>query len=205
MNEPSKNFKMKMEKQKHKNNKNTAVAKEFTSSYTYPIGKYKAPEKLNEKALKACIDDIRALPELLQDAIKKVNKKKKLQYTYRDGGWTIEQIVHHLADSHANAYIRFKLALTENNPTIAPYDENLWAETADVQMPIKVSYHLLKALHKKWVVLLENMDSNDWKRTYFHPAKKQEVALDEMISLYAWHGKHHVAQIIAALKKHKEH
>ena len=195
----------KIKKSKIKNEKNISTSKEIIDSNVFPIGKYKSPEKINDKKLDAFIEDIEILPNLLHKVIKKIDKKKKLQYTYRDGGWTIEQIVHHLADSHANAYIRFKLALTENNPTIAPYDENLWAETADVQMPIKVSYQLIKALHKKWIVLLENMDKNDWKRSYFHPAKNQNVALDEMISLYAWHGKHHVAQITKAIEKNKEH
>jgi uncharacterized damage-inducible protein DinB len=148
------------------------------------------------------IQDIRILPDHLKAVSKKINKKKKLQYTYREGGWNIEQLIHHIADSHLNAYVRFKLALTENNPTIKPYDENLWTETADMQLPIKNSIKLLKAIHAKWTALLENMDGNDWKRTYYHPEYKRTFSLQEVLPLYAWHGKHHVAQIEVALKNH---
>jgi uncharacterized damage-inducible protein DinB len=166
----------------------------------YPIGKHKAPEVFTDAVITKLIQDIRVLPEHLKAVSKKINKKKKLQYTYREGGWNIEQMIHHIADSHLNAFIRFKLALTENNPTIKPYDENLWAETADIQLPIKNSIRLLKAIHAKWTVLLENMDANDWKRTYFHPEYKKSFMLKEILPLYAWHGKHHVAQIEVALK-----
>ncbi|HPW87416.1 MAG TPA: DinB family protein, partial [Chitinophagales bacterium] len=105
-----------------------------------------------------------------------------------------------IADSHMNALVRFKLALTENNPTVKPYDENLWAETVDNQLPVKNSIRLLKAIHAKWTILLENMDKNDFKRTYFHPEMNRTVSLEEMLATYAWHGKHHVAQIAVALK-----
>lgn len=101
----------------------------------------------SETVINKLIQDIRILPEHLKAITKKVNKKKKLQYRYRDGGWNIEQIVHHIADSHLNAFMRFKSALTENNPTIKPYDENLWAETADIQLPLKNSVRFVKALH----------------------------------------------------------
>ena len=166
----------------------------------YPIGKHKPPADFTDDVITKLIQDIRILPHHLKDVCKKVNKKKKLQYSYRDGGWSIEQIIHHIADSHMNAFIRFKLALTENHPTIKPYDENLWSETADVQLPVKVSLRLLKALHTKWVALLENMDKNDLKRTYFHPAYNTTSTLQQALSVYAWHGKHHVAQIEIALK-----
>lgn len=173
---------------------------ESVDSNVYPIGKFKMPEELTDTVINKLIQDIRILPEHLREVKKKIKKKKQLQYTYRDGGWTIEQIIHHIADSHMNAFIRFKLTLTENNPTVKPYDENLWTETADVQLPVKVSVKLLKALHTKWVALLENMDRNDWKRTYFHPEYKRTFTLAEILPLYAWHGKHHVAQIEVALK-----
>ena len=111
----------------------------------FPIGKLKYPEEYSETVINKLIQDIRVLPEHLKSVAKKINKKKKLQYSYREGGWTIEQIIHHLADSHMNALIRFKLALTENNPTIKPYNQDLWVETADAQLPIKVSVRLLKS------------------------------------------------------------
>lgn len=173
---------------------------EILNPFIYPIGKCKFRTEYSETVINKLIQDIRILPEHLKAISKKVNKKKKLQYRYRENGWNIEQILHHVADSHLNAYIRFKCALTENNPTIKPYDENLWTETADIQLPLKNSVRLVKALHAKWVSLLENMDKNDFKRTYFHPAYNRAVPLQEALALYAWHGKHHVAQIEVALK-----
>ena len=173
---------------------------EILDPHIYPIGKAKQPAEFTDEVLTKLIQDIRILPEHLKAVAKKINKKKKLQYSYRDGGWSIEQIIHHIADSHTNAYIRFKLALTENNPVIKPYDQDLWAETADVQLPVKVSIKLLKALHAKWTILLENMDKNDFKRTYTHPETNRVYSLREVLALYAWHGKHHVAQIDVALK-----
>ncbi len=166
----------------------------------FPIGKLKYPEEYSETVINKLIQDIRVLPEHLKSVSKKINKKKKLQYSYREGGWTIEQIIHHLADSHMNALIRFKLALTENNPTIKPYDLDLWVETADAELPIKVSVRLLKSIPAKWVALLENMDKNDWKRTFYHPEYNRTSTLEQTLALYAWHGKHHVAQIEVALR-----
>lgn len=201
--QPPKTAKAKDKKAKEKQ---TSVIKHKTDEQTkidaniYPIGKQPVITELTDDVLNKLIQDIHILPQLLKEVAKKINKKKKLQYSYREGGWTIEQIIHHIADSHLNAFLRFKLALTENNPTVSPYDENLWAETADVQLPIKVAIKLVKAVHTKWVALLENMDKNDWKRTYFHPAYNKKYSLEEVISTYAWHGKHHVAQIEVALK-----
>lgn len=178
----------------------TPAKKEVVNAAVYPIGKLNVPEEFTEIILNKLIQDIRILPEHLKKVSKKINKKKKLHNTYRDGGWSIEQIIHHIADSHMNAYVRFKMALTESNPAIKPYDENLWAETADVQLPVKTSIKLLKALHAKWTCLLENMDKNDFKRTYFHPGYNTTVTLENVLAIYAWHGKHHVAQIEVALK-----
>jgi uncharacterized damage-inducible protein DinB len=183
----------------------TTIKKETTkveviNPNIYPIGKFTPPAEFTEEVITKLIQDIRILPEHLKKVSKKIKKNKQLQYSYRDGGWSIEQIIHHIADSHMNAFVRYKLALTENNPTIKPYDENLWSETADIQLPIKTSIKLLKALHTKWTVLLENMDKNDFKRTYFHPGYNTTSSLQQVLALYAWHGKHHVAQIEVALK-----
>lgn len=166
----------------------------------YPIGKMKKPEEYTETVINKLIQDIRILPEHLKKASKKIKHKKQLQYSYRDGGWNIEQIIHHTADSHMNAFIRFKLALTENNPTIKPYNQDLWVETADIQLPVKTAIRLLKGIHAKWTALLENMDKNDFKRTYTHPEYKTTSTLQDALALYAWHGKHHVAQIEVALR-----
>ena len=115
---------------------------------------------------------------------------------YREGGWTIRQVVHHLPDSHLNAYLRFKLALTEDNPTIKPYDGARWAELPDTAgTAVGVSLVLLESLHRRWVVLLKAMTEPDWSRTYFHPDQNKSLALGNVLAMYAWHGKHHLAHV----------
>lgn len=189
-----------LKKEKAVKKEKVAKAVPAADANIYPIGKLLLPATYSEAVINKLIQDIHVLPEHLKAVSKKINKKKKLTYSYREGGWNVEQIIHHIADSHMNALVRFKLALTENNPTVKPYDENLWAETVDNQLPVKNSIRLLKAIHAKWTILLENMDKNDFKRTYFHPEMNRTVSLEEMLATYAWHGKHHVAQIAVALK-----
>ncbi|MCC6514724.1 MAG: putative metal-dependent hydrolase [Chitinophagales bacterium] len=166
----------------------------------FPIGKFSVPHEYTDVVINNLTQELKSLPKDSKKVAKKIKSDAQLQASYRDGGWSIEQIIHHLADSHMNAFIRFKLSLTENNPVIKPYTQDLWAETADIQLPIKISIKLLKALHTKWVCLLENMDKNDFKRTYTHPEYKTTPALQEILAQYAWHGKHHLAQIELALK-----
>jgi uncharacterized damage-inducible protein DinB len=189
-----------LKKEKAVKKEKVAKAVPAADANIYPIGKLLLPATYSETVINKLIQDIHVLPEQLKAVSKKINKKKKLTYSYREGGWNVEQIIHHIADSHMNALVRFKLTLTENNPTVKPYDENLWAETVDNQLPVKNSIRLLKAIHAKWTILLENMDKNDFKRTYFHPEMNRTVSLEEMLATYAWHGKHHVAQIAVALK-----
>ncbi len=189
-----------LKKEKVVKKEKVAKAVPAADANIYPIGKLLLPATYSEAVINKLIQDIHVLPEQLKAVSKKINKKKKLTYSYREGGWNVEQIIHHIADSHINALVRFKLSLTENNPTVKPYDENLWAETVDNQLPVKNSIRLLKAIHAKWTILLENMDKNDFKRTYFHPEMNRTVSLEEMLATYAWHGKHHVAQIAVALK-----
>ena len=115
---------------------------------------------------------------------------------YRDGGWTVKQVIHHVADSHLNAYVRCKLALTEDNPTIKPYEEAAWAELSDTKnLPVNVSLTLLHALHARWVEVMKNMSDAEWQRTFFHPEQNRKITLWGMLTTYAWHGKHHVAHI----------
>ncbi len=163
----------------------------------YPIGKFKTPVPFSDEIIKTCIHDIADFSKQLKKTMKQL-KKKDLQKTYKDGGWTIEQIIHHLADSHMNAYIRLKLALTENNPTVKPYDENMWAELNDIELPLKHSVKILKGVHKRWSAILKNMTPDDFERTYFHPVQNKKVSLKDMTALYAWHGKHHLAQVEVA-------
>ncbi|MBC7423468.1 MAG: putative metal-dependent hydrolase, partial [Ferruginibacter sp.] len=122
--------------------------------------------------------------------------ESQLNTPYRPDGWNVKQLVHHVADSHMNAYIRFKLALTENNPTIKPYDEAAWANLIDTQqVPINVSLTLLHALHVRWVALIRGMSTEDWNRTVYHPEQKKEITLWDLLGMYSWHGRHHTAHI----------
>lgn len=161
----------------------------------YPIGRYEDPERYDAEMLNEWIAAIEALPKWLDLCIENLDEEQ-LHIPYRPGGWTINQIIHHLADSHMNAYIRIKLALTEESPMIKPYDEKLWAELPDVDLvPVNVSITLLHALHIRWGQLLRNMQESDWERTYYHPEHEADVPLWQFTDLYAWHGRHHMEQI----------
>ena len=160
----------------------------------YPIGKYEA-QAFSESQKKKWLADIQFLPNELEQAIENLDEAQ-LHTPYRDGGWTVHQLVHHLADSHMNAFTRFKLALTEEVPTIKTYDENAWSLSADVlATPLNVSVTLLHALHERWANLLASLTEEQWQRKLFHPGRNAEVSLWDLFAIYAWHGKHHVAHI----------
>ena len=161
----------------------------------YPIGKYE-PQPFSIAQKIEWMADLKFLPLLLENAILNLDEAQ-LKTPYREGGWTVHQLVHHIADSHLNAYIRFKLALTEDNPTIKPYDENKWSELNDVhKLPINISLTLLHALHIRWCETLKEVNDEDWNnRTVFHPENSRTMRLWFLLGLYAWHGKHHVAHI----------
>lgn len=160
----------------------------------YPIGKYQ-PQPYSERQREEWINDIRFLPASLENEIINMDEAE-LNSPYREGGWTIKQLVHHVADSHMNAYIRFKLALTEENPTIKTYDEKKWAELSDTaNLPCNVSLTLLHALHLRWHELLKNMNTGDWDKTVFHPEHKKQLTLWFLLGMYSWHGRHHVAHV----------
>ena len=167
----------------------------------YPIGKY-IVQPFSEKLWKQWLNDIKFLPQHLETAILDLDEAQ-LQIPYREGGWTVHQLVHHVADSHMNAYIRFKLGLTEDNPAIKPYNEKLWAEFSDVQkLPINISLTLLHALHLRWYETLKYVTDEQWNnRTVFHPEHKKTMRLWFLLGLYAWHGKHHVAHITSLREK----
>lgn len=167
----------------------------------YPIGKYE-PQPFSAALKRSWLQDIQFLPGLLEQAIENLDEKQ-LSTPYRDGGWTCKQVVHHVADSHMNAYVRFKLGLTENNPVIKPYEEALWADLADVDaVPINISITLLYTLHTRWHAAILHLTDADWKRTIVHPEHKKEFTLWHLLGMYAWHGKHHVAHI-TSLKERK--
>ncbi|MGV3599050.1 MAG: YfiT family bacillithiol transferase [Bacteroidota bacterium] len=162
----------------------------------YPIGKYTPPEIITPAHLAEWIATIASLPKLLADAVEGLTDVQ-LDTPYRPDGWTVRQVVHHLADSHMNAFIRFKLTVTEDNPTIKPYFEERWAQLADSTMPVDVSLELLKSLHARWVILLQSLSSVEFERTYFHPQYQYTVPLARVTGLYAWHSNHHLRHITA--------
>ena len=160
----------------------------------YPIGKYE-PQHFDEKLKITWIRDIQFLPQNLENAVLNLDAAQ-LETPYREGGWTVKQLVHHVADSHVNAYTRFKLGLTEDRPTIKPYEEKLWAELSDTKnLPVNISFTLLHALHARWVEVLKNISDEEWNRTVIHPESKKEISLWYLLGSYSWHGRHHTAHI----------
>jgi hypothetical protein len=161
---------------------------------SYPIGKY-IEQPFSEALFKEWLLDISFLPKALEHAISNLDAHQ-LEVPYRPGGWNARQVVHHVADSHMNAFIRIKLALTEDNPTIKPYDQDAWVTLSDVQnTPINVSLTLLHALHAKMHEVLKNIKAEEWNRTVEHPEYKTTMTIWYIFGLYAWHGKHHTAHI----------
>jgi hypothetical protein len=167
----------------------------------YPIGKFEGKDAYTPDEVKGNIQRIERLPARLEEAVRALGPVQ-LDTPYREGGWTVRQVVHHLPDSHLNAYIRTKWTLTESTPTIKAYDEKLWAETAETKADPEVSLVLLRALHTKWTALLKTISPADLAREFYHPDSKKHVRLDRQIALYAWHGEHHLAHI-TELKKAK--
>lgn len=167
----------------------------------YPIGKYE-PQPYDDHLREQWIRDIRFLPALLEQTVTDLDAAQ-LGTPYREGGWTVQQLVHHVADSHLNAYTRFKLGLTEDTPTIKPYEEKEWAKLADVALPINVSLTLLHALHTRWVAVLEGIPTGDWEtRQVVHPETGKHLSLWVLLGSYAWHGRHHVAHITTLKQAH---
>jgi hypothetical protein len=159
----------------------------------YPIGKFERPDTVTADQRTAWIGDIEATPARFREIVSGLNDEQ-LDTPYRPGGWTVRQVVHHVADSHMNSFIRFRLGLTEDEPTVKPYDEKRWAELCDSGMPVDVSLQIIEALHRRWVVLLRGMSDADFSRTFRHP-EMGSFRLDSNLALYAWHGKHHEAHI----------
>jgi DinB superfamily len=160
----------------------------------YPIGRYE-PKPYSEAQKQEWLNNIRQLPAELESSIQNLDAAQ-LNSPYREGGWTIQQLVHHVADSHINAYIRFKLALTEENLTVKSYEEKLWAELADVQsVPVNISITLLHALHRRWYAAIKDLQEKQWNKTFNYPGKPVPVSIWFLLGMYSWHGKHHTAHI----------
>jgi uncharacterized damage-inducible protein DinB len=171
----------------------------------FPVGRFEMPAVVSAEERPALIHRIEMTPARLREAVSGLSDAQ-LNTPYREGGWTIREVVHHIPDSHMNSYVRFKLALTENEPLIKTYDEAAWGQLGDVSAtPVEVSLQLLEALHTRWVRLLRSMTEAEWGRTLVHPEKMDvnngRIRLDQMLAMYAWHGEHHVAHVHQALPR----
>lgn len=175
---------------------------EIINDARYPIGHFE-PQPYSNMLKTKWLRDIKFLPADLELAIQSFDEYQ-LDTPYREGGWTVKQLVHHIADSHMNAYMRFKLALTEDNPTIKTYEEKEWANLADVSsVPVNVSVTLLHALHRRWLGAIENLTEEQFtNRHIYHPEQKKQISLWYLLGMYAWHSRHHLAHIIK-LKEQK--
>ena len=160
----------------------------------YPVGKFSFAEPLSDQQKASFLDDVEQTPARLKAAVQGLTQQQ-LDTPYRDGGWTVRQVVHHVPDSHMNSYIRFKLALTEEEPTIRTYFEERWAELPEAKSaPIELSLTLLESLHKRWNLMLRAITPAQWKRTLRHP-EMGTMSLEKALAMYAWHGRHHVAHV----------
>ncbi len=161
----------------------------------YPIGQYDAPESISREQIDFWIEQITSLPIRLKRLVEEITEDQ-LNTPYRPDGWTIRQVIHHIPDSHINSYIRFKWALTEDNPTIKAYHEDRWAELYDSKdQPIQISLDFLSAVHGKLSLMLKGLSEEQLKRTFVHPDSGEKMPLDRNIGMYAWHGEHHLAHI----------
>lgn len=166
----------------------------------YPIGKFDRNIIVTKEMRSELINTIEALPSQLRMVVENLSQQQ-LDTPYRDGGWTIRQVIHHLPDSHINSYVRFKLALTEDNPAIKTYEEQLWAELQDTfKTPIEISLNLLEFLHARWIILLRSLTDEQFEKTFQHP-EWNKITLGTTLALYAWHSKHHLAHITELKKK----
>jgi hypothetical protein len=168
----------------------------MTADPRYPAGTFTPQLPATPEVREASIDAIAALPRHMRDAVRALTDAQ-LDTPYRAGGWTVRQVVHHVADSHMNGFIRLKLALTEERPTIKPYDEKRWAELPDMRLPIEASLAILDHVHARWDAVYRAMAPAQFARTFFHPELNETLTLDTHVQLYGWHSRHHVAHITA--------
>ena len=168
----------------------------MTVDLSYPVGRFdhRAPRTADTR--RAAVDDIALLPTKMREAVRGLSDAQ-LDTPYRPGGWTVRQVVHHVADSHMNGFTRVKLALTEETPTIKPYDENAFSTLADMRLPVQISLNVLDGLHARWVALYVAMNDEQFARSFIHPEHGTTVTLEEHVQQYAWHSRHHVRHITA--------
>ncbi|MEP2937321.1 MAG: YfiT family bacillithiol transferase [Gilvibacter sp.] len=170
----------------------------------FPIGEYTPPITITKNQRELWIDEIESFPKAIKNITQNLNEAQTLA-TYRPGGWNIRQLVHHCADSHSQAYTRFKLTLSETNPIIKPYDEADWATHPDANdATLAPSLHLLEGLHYRWCTFMRSLSNTEWERSFVHPEHNTSFSLLETVGNYAWHGKHHLAHIQLALDSNEE-
>lgn len=174
----------------------------MTPDPRYPIGKFEFRASYSAEDVNLSIDQMASLPGRLEDALRGLSPAQ-LDTPYREGGWTLRQVVHHVADSHMNAYIRVKWTLTEDRPVIKAYDEKAWALTPETLESPEISISLLKALHAKWIVLLRSLPPEMLRKEFTHPETKKQVPLDRLIAMYAWHGDHHLGHVLGLKNRMK--
>lgn len=163
----------------------------------YPIGEYTYPENVDETQITHWIDSLESFPEQLI-AVTSTLSEAQLEVAYRPGGWTVRQVIHHIADSHINAYTRVKLTLTEDNPIVRPYNEEIWADLPEAKNgDIEMSIAIIKAVHRRLVITLRTLTFEDFNRKYIHPAANKQLTLSYLVGNYAWHGQHHLAHILS--------
>ena len=173
----------------------------MTTDLRYPIGRFTPTAAITDATRRAAIDVIAALPSRMRAAVADLTDAQ-LDTPYRPDGWTVRQVVHHVPDSHVHAYIRLKLALTEDQPTIKPYDEKEWAKLTDSRMPVAVSLALLESVHARWVALCNALAPDDWSRTFIHPEYPEGPrTIDWLVQVYAWHSNHHLAHITSLCER----
>jgi uncharacterized damage-inducible protein DinB len=165
----------------------------------YPIGKFQSKESFNQKEVTEFINKIAQAPANYEAVVKNLTDTQ-LDTPYREGGWTVRQVIHHVADSHMNAYIRIKWALTEDKPIIKAYDEKRWAETPETKLPISLSLNFIHSLHAKMVAIASRLTEEELSKKFIHPESKKEIRLDQLLGTYAWHGEHHLAHITALIE-----
>ena len=175
------------------------MANTIAPDLRFPIGTFSFPEALSGESRTRAVRDIAEAPVRLREALSGLGDER-LDTPHRPGGWTLRQIAHHLPDSHLNAYARFKLTLTEEKPTIRPYDQAKWADLADSRIPVDRSLLFLEGLHARWTALMESLPGTAWSRELHHP-EMGTLRLDQLLALYGWHSRHHVAQITAARER----
>lgn len=165
------------------------------STLQYPIGKFERPAAMDAALIASHIESIAHFPERVNAALQDLDPNH-LSWPYRPGGWSLRQLIHHCADSHMNAFIRFRLALTEDNPAIKPYHQDGWSALADSQTaPVEWSIDILHGLHARWTALMHSIQPDQWSRTAYHPEHKREIPLWEFAALYSWHCNHHLAHL----------